>query len=79
MARPETGTMQFGEDWTGVFVRGDEAHHFAHTLREIMTENPRDFDRMQRGVLERMADLMESCENVDGDQRLKPFEECKRG
>lgn len=23
MARAETGLMKFGEDWTGVFIRGD--------------------------------------------------------
>lgn len=25
MSRPETGPMKFGDDWTGVFIRGDEA------------------------------------------------------
>lgn len=23
--RPETGPMQFGDDWPGVFIRGDDA------------------------------------------------------
>ena len=78
MARPETETMQFGDDWTGVFVRGDDANHFAHTLREILTENPGAYDRTQTGIMERLAELLESCEGVEGVQRLKPFEECKR-
>jgi hypothetical protein len=27
--RAETGPMQFGEDWPGVFIRGDDALVFA--------------------------------------------------
>ena len=27
--RVETGAVQFGEDWPGLFVRGDEAFHLA--------------------------------------------------
>lgn len=25
MKRPETGVMQFGDDWPGIFIRGDRA------------------------------------------------------
>lgn len=27
--RVETGVVQFGEDWPGVFIRGDNAGHYA--------------------------------------------------
>lgn len=37
--RPETGTMQFGDDWPGVFIRGDNAMYYAMQLREFL-ENP---------------------------------------
>jgi len=30
--RPETGTMQFGNDWPGVFIRGDNAVFYASCL-----------------------------------------------
>jgi hypothetical protein len=34
--RVETGPTQFGEDWPGVFIRGDNAMHFAMHLRNLL-------------------------------------------
>jgi hypothetical protein len=34
--RPETGPMQFGEDWPGVFIRGDNAGYFALHLTMLL-------------------------------------------
>lgn len=34
--RPETGPMKFGDDWPGVFIRGDNAAHHAHALDEVL-------------------------------------------
>ena len=31
--RVETGTVQFGDDWPGVFIRGDNAIPLGHMLR----------------------------------------------
>lgn len=36
--RPETGTMQFGDDWPGVFIRGDDAFAFATAIRSVLNE-----------------------------------------
>lgn len=33
--RAETGVVQFGEDWPGVFIRGDVAHAWAHGLSAL--------------------------------------------
>ena len=57
--RPETGPLQFGEDWPGVFIRGDNALFFAKALR-------RTIGRMDDGWLDKMmmqglADTLESC------------------
>jgi hypothetical protein len=30
--RVETGVMQFGDDWPGIFIRGDDALSFAHAI-----------------------------------------------
>jgi hypothetical protein len=30
--RVETGAVQFGDDWPGLFVRGDQAIHLAHCI-----------------------------------------------
>lgn len=34
--RVETGPTRFGDDWCGVFIRGDSAFSYAMTLREIV-------------------------------------------
>jgi len=36
--RPETGVVQFGNDWPGIFVRGDEALSLAQMLDRIADE-----------------------------------------
>lgn len=35
MRRMETGAMQFGDDWPGIFMRGDYALMMAAALMEI--------------------------------------------
>lgn len=35
MNRPETGVMQFGNDWPGIFIRGDHASYYAHCIDNI--------------------------------------------
>jgi hypothetical protein len=35
-ARPETGPMLFGDDWPGVFVRGDDALGYASAVRRAV-------------------------------------------
>ena len=32
MTRPETSPMQFGDDWPGMFIRGDDAAWMAHSM-----------------------------------------------
>lgn len=34
--RVETGVVQFGDDWPGVFIRGDNALHYAENLRRVI-------------------------------------------
>lgn len=36
--RPETGPMKFGDDWRGVFIRGDDAFGFAQYLKTHILE-----------------------------------------
>ena len=33
--RVETGSVQFGDDWPGLFIRGDEAFHLMLLIREL--------------------------------------------
>lgn len=34
--RPETGPMKFGDDWTGLFIRGDNAAAYAMYLDDVL-------------------------------------------
>jgi len=36
VARLETGAVQFGDDWPGVFIRGDHALHHANNLSKVI-------------------------------------------
>ena len=36
--RVETGAVQFGDDWSGIFIRGDECAHYSKVL-EILLES----------------------------------------
>lgn len=42
--RLESGVVQFGDDWPGVFFRGDDAFHYAqqvrHGLEILIAERP---------------------------------------
>jgi len=37
--RVETGPVQFGDDWPGVFIRGDNAANCAMLLHAVITES----------------------------------------
>jgi hypothetical protein len=56
-ARPETGPMQFGGDWPGVFIRGDNALGYALALRRAV-ERLAEVDGPSVDVA-RLADLVE--------------------
>lgn len=36
--RVETGALQFGDDWPGLFIRGDSAAHYALNLQQLLTD-----------------------------------------
>lgn len=74
--RLETGVVQEGNDWPGVFIRGDNALYLAMQLREALkllpggsTENKvRDLQtHIMHASLAGLADILESC-----DVRKKP-------
>lgn len=62
--RPETGPMQFGNDWPGVFIRGDNALVFAIVCRHALAKLGDDGDgasRLTRAQLEGLASTLASC------------------
>jgi hypothetical protein len=65
--RAETGRMQFGDDWPGVFIRGDDALAFARSLRQLLHKTEKrasELSQQQVAACSRsseLAALLESC------------------
>lgn len=36
--RVETGALQINDDWPGVFIRGDNAMHYAMSVKQVLTK-----------------------------------------
>ena len=60
--RVETGAVQFGDDWPGVYVRGDNALHMASLMRTAaqLFRSSVD-DEVTATQLDSYAKLMASC------------------
>ena len=66
-ARVDSGCVQFGNDWPGVFIRGDDALSYEANIRAILqldvVKDSKDFYvGLSRLSLERLADLLKSSE-----------------
>lgn len=67
--RVETGPMKIGDDWTGIFIRGDNALAFALTLRNLLAmANERakngqvdSVEAIYWAQIDGLAELLESC------------------
>ena len=57
--RVETGVVQFGDDWPGVFIRGDNAFGYALHLRYLLEENDAD-DMIAVSFVKGLLSLLES-------------------
>jgi hypothetical protein len=58
--RVETGPVQFGNDWPGIFIRGDVAFGFRMMLSRVLNFiGPRD--SLTALELQDLCDLLESC------------------
>ena len=88
--RAETGPMQFEDDWTGVFIRGDNALMlYAPALRRLLKlkqellennqiEDKDVFDEFTlKSLLELLSSANHHAEN-ESLQMLKDFKECKK-
>ncbi len=59
MSRIETGPLKFGQDWNGIFIRGDNALAMAADL-EILNEILGS-DNFYKEKLRDMINLLSSC------------------
>ena len=87
--RTETGPVQFGDDWPGVFLRGDDALAYALLLRNLIQrlEQDPDYKReafegiFQLAVLRDLRDLLQQSFTMNKEsylvQRFKPYADCK--
>lgn len=64
--RVETGPTQIGDDWPGIFIRGDNAVAFA-TILEMYLDDMKDnapaseTAHINRSVVQGLANLLRSC------------------
>jgi hypothetical protein len=71
--RIETGSLQFGDDWPGIFIRGDDAFDYAMLLREIV--ETKHLSLWYQGRLGTFQQLLSSC-NVSNQKPISICQEC---
>ncbi len=67
----------FGDDWPGVFIRGDEAHGYAMSLRQIIGDQVQ-LSWSQLDALHALSQLLLSADqrNPAPKTALKSYDEC---
>lgn len=85
MSRVETGPVKIGDDWTGVFIRGDEAIHYAFMLEAlkdayVKAEAPSQLQDINAQLTLGMADsliatLKSSVEPVNEHWKVEQLEQ----
>jgi len=80
MSRPESGPMQFGDDWPGLFLRGDNAAPAGMLLSEVLSKVQRTgvLNALELAELHGLARDLGSADVRSGApvQRLKSWEQC---
>lgn len=79
MARPETGLIQFGDDWPGIFMRGDNAASAAILLSEALSKVQRTgaLNAIELSQLHGLARSLKSADvRVGVPVRLRSWSEC---
>ncbi|MFA6049953.1 MAG: hypothetical protein WC761_02030 [Candidatus Paceibacterota bacterium] len=82
--RPETGPMQFGNDWPGVFIRGDNAGYYAMQLNSVLDKLSKDtgYNVFELATLKALAETLEASTIQDGKktasacQIMQSWEHC---
>lgn len=77
--QPKTGPMRFGEGRPGVFIRGDDAAHFADCLATVMESvEGRDAEEPLRGLLRDLRSANARC-FASLTQTMRNYDECREG
>lgn len=75
--RVENGPVQFGDDWPGVFIRGDSAGYYAMTLRTLLEpvpDAPASTDVFVRIQLRGLYDLLRASVVGPAGGMLQPVD-----
>lgn len=62
-ARVETGPLQFGDDWPGYFIRGDEAIALASSI-EWLASGIKDMDAIDYAALGELQAFAKALKSV---------------
>lgn len=79
--RPESGPMEFEDDWRGIFIRGDDAlMGFLPTLMMIKEHRLKEEDLMFHMQLDNLINFLQSAHQQANSevQHMKKFSDCKR-
>jgi hypothetical protein len=81
--RPESGPMEFEDDWTGLFIRGDDCMYYSQTLSQVLEalENGEEISALDKIGILSLRELIASAyhHGIDSSrQLLKKFEDSKR-
>ena len=60
--RVESGPVQFGDDWPGVFLRGDNACWYGFVLKQFLESVGDGADLMQKAMLQGLASDLQGCD-----------------
>lgn len=73
--RPETGVMIFGDDWPGIFIRGDNVVGLVILIERALDGNMGPIDEV---CLKSWALSLRAAQSPPSSdsQRLKPWDEC---
>ena len=77
--RIESGPTQFGQDWPGLFLRGDECLGYALALQEFLKRNPiQDNHTIEDAPVKGLLEMLRSPDTRRRVkvQKLKPIEKC---
>lgn len=78
--RAESGPLQFGGDWPGVFLRGDYAGPLSFVLRGVLDaiENGREVSEMDLLQLRGLVRTLAGSDVRDPTSKtvLRPYSEC---
>jgi hypothetical protein len=72
--RVETGAVQFGGDWPGLFIRGDDAYHLLMTI-QIMKNDMGEAWKSGGASYMAHVNLDSLAEMIEGDVIVKPGKE----